>query len=63
MRKLWIASFLALAFVATLSGEPVPTKVKTHGIPLTGTVSTVDEGRKLFAVKNSAGEGDPAVSR
>ena len=56
MRKLWVALFLAPAFAATLSGEPAPTKVKTHGIPLTGTVSTVDEGRKSFAVKNSAGK-------
>ena len=42
--------------MASLSSEPLPNKVKTHGVALTGTVSAVDESRKSFAVRNSAGK-------
>ena len=56
MTKIGIASFLCLALLASLSGEPLPNRVKTHGIALTGTVSSVDESHKSFAVKNSSGK-------
>lgn len=56
MTKIGIAFFFALALVATLSSEPLPNKVKVHGIQLTGTVSVVDESRKSFAIKTSAGK-------
>ena len=54
----WIAtaSLLALALVAPLSSDPLPNKVKTHGIALTGTVTSVDESHKSFGVKNSVGK-------
>lgn len=56
MTKIRIASLLGLLLVAYLSSEPLSTKVKTHGIPLTGTVTSVDESRKSFAVKSYAGK-------
>jgi hypothetical protein len=51
-----VASVLGLALVASLSSEPLPTRVKAHGIALTGTVSSVDDSHKSFAVRNSAGK-------
>ena len=45
MRKIGIASLLAMALAVALSGAPAPNKAKTHGIALSGTVLSVDEGR------------------
>ena len=56
MKRIVVASLLALALVAPLSSDPLPNKVKTHGVALTGTVTSVDETRKSFGVKNSAGK-------
>jgi hypothetical protein len=51
-----IVSLLAMALAVSLSGAPAPNKARTHGYALSGTVSSVDEGRKSFAVKNAAGK-------
>ncbi len=56
MSKTGIASLLAMALAVALSAEPAPSKVKTHGYALSGTVSSVDESRKTFAVRNGAGK-------
>jgi hypothetical protein len=56
MTRLAIATCLALVMTALLLGEPLPNRVKAHGIALSGTVTTVDEARKSFAVRNSAGK-------
>lgn len=56
MSKIGIVSLLAMALAVSLSGAPAPNKAKTHGYALSGTVSSVDESRKSFAVKNSAGK-------
>jgi hypothetical protein len=56
MSRIGIASVLAMALAAALSGAPAPNKAKTHGIALSGTVSSVDEGRKSFVVRNAAGK-------
>lgn len=56
MSKIGIVSLLAMAVAVSLSGEPAPNKVKTHGYALSGTVSSVDEGRKSFVVRNAAGK-------
>jgi hypothetical protein len=47
-------SLLALT-LAGPAGDP-PAKPKTHGYALSGTVGSVDEARKTFVVKNSAGK-------
>jgi hypothetical protein len=54
MRRIGTASILAMAFSALLSGAPA-NKAKVHGYSLSGTVSSVDQSRKTFVVKNSAG--------
>lgn len=56
MGKVLLAFFLSLTLMAPLSGQPLPNKAKVHGYALTGTVTSVDEGRKSFVVKNSAGK-------
>jgi hypothetical protein len=56
MTKIGIVSLLAMALAASLSGAPAPNKAKTHGYALSGTVSNVDESRKSFAVRTSAGK-------
>ena len=56
MGKSLLAFFLSLALMASLSGQPLPSKAKVHGYPLSGTVTSVDEARKSFVVKNSAGK-------
>ena len=56
MSKIGIVSLLAMALAASLSGAPAPNKAKTHGYALSGTVSSIDESRKSFAVKNAAGK-------
>jgi hypothetical protein len=56
MTRTGLASFFGMVVAASLLGEPLPNKVKTHGIALTGTVSSVDESRKSFVVKNSVGK-------
>ena len=56
MGKSPLAFFLSLTLAASLSGQPVPSKAKVHGYPLSGTVTSVDESRKSFVIKNSAGK-------
>jgi hypothetical protein len=57
MTRLGIASCFGMILTASLlMSEPPTSRVKAHGIALSGTVSTVDEGRKSFAVRNSAGK-------
>jgi hypothetical protein len=56
MSRTGIASLLAMALAAALSGAPAPNKAKTHGYALSGTVSSVDESRKSFVVRNAAGK-------
>ena len=56
MCKIGIVSLLAMALAASLSGAPAPGKAKTHGYALSGTVSSVDEARKSFSVRNAAGK-------
>ena len=56
MIRLGIASCFGMVLTALLLSEPPPNRVKTHGIALSGTVSTVDESKKSFAVRNSAGK-------
>ena len=56
MTKLGIATCFGMALTALLLAAPQPNRVKTHGIALSGTVTTVDEARKSFAVRNSAGK-------
>jgi hypothetical protein len=56
MSKIGIVSLLAMALAVSLSGAPAPNKAKTHGYALSGTVSSVDEGRKSFVVRNAAGK-------
>jgi hypothetical protein len=55
MRKIGIISVLAVALTASLSGDS-PNRAKTHGYPLSGTVTSVDESRKTFVVRNPAGK-------
>ena len=56
MGKILLVCSLSLTLMASLTGEPLPNRARTHGYPLSGTVTNVDEGRKSFAVKNSAGK-------
>jgi hypothetical protein len=56
MTRLGIATCFGMVLTALLLGEPLPNRVKTHGIALSGTVTTVNETRKSFAVRNSAGK-------
>ena len=49
-----MVSVLALALAASLSADS-PNKAKTHGYSLSGTITSMDEGRKTFVVKNAAG--------
>jgi hypothetical protein len=44
-----------MVLTALLLSEPLPNRVKSHGIALSGTVTSVDEARKSFAVRNSVG--------
>jgi hypothetical protein len=60
MSKIGIVSVLAVALTAVLSGDS-PNKAKTHGYSLSGTVSSVDESRKTFVVKNAAGKDTTLV--
>lgn len=60
MSKIGIVSVLALAMAASLSSDS-PSKAKTHGYALYGTVTSVDEGRKTFVVKNFAGKATSLV--
>jgi hypothetical protein len=60
MSKIGIVSVLAVALTAALSGDS-PNKAKTHGYSLSGTVSSVDESRKTFVVKNVAGKDTTLV--
>ena len=60
MSKIGIVSVLALAMAAALSADS-PNKAKTHGYALYGTVTSVDESRKTFVVKNFAGKATSLV--
>ncbi len=55
MGKIGIVSVLAMALTAALSGDS-PNKAKIHGYSLSGTITSVDESRKSFVVKNAAGK-------
>ena len=54
MIRFGFVSLLALTLAGPASDPPA--KPKTHGYPLSGTVGSVDEARKTFVVKNSAGK-------
>ncbi len=54
MRRIGTAFGVALVLVASLSGA-APSKAKTHGFALSGTVSSVDESQKTFVVRSAAG--------
>src|SRR5438128_7416021 len=56
MARLGIATCFGMILSASLLSEPLPNRVKSHGIALSGTVMSVDETRKSFAVRNSAGK-------
>lgn len=56
MTRLGIATCFGMVLAASLLSEPLPNRVKSHGIGLSGTVTWVDEARKSFAVRNSAGK-------
>lgn len=56
MTRLGIGFCFGMVLTALLLGEPLPNRVKAHGVPLSGTVSSVDEAHKSFAVRNSAGK-------
>jgi len=56
MTRLGIAACFGMVLSVSLLGEPLPNRVKSHGIALSGTVTSVDETRKSFAVRNSAGK-------
>ena len=56
MTRLGIATCFGMVLTALLLCEPLPNRVKSHGIALSGTVTSVDETRKSFAVRNSAGK-------
>jgi hypothetical protein len=56
MSRIGMASLLAMVLAAALSGAPAPNKAKTHGYALSGTVSSIDESRKSFVVRNAAGK-------
>jgi hypothetical protein len=58
MSKIGIVSVLAMALTAALSGD---SPAKTHGYALSGTIASVDEGRKTFVVKNAAGKDTSLV--
>jgi len=60
MGKVGIVSVLAMALMAALSGDP-PNKAKTHGYSLSGAITSVDESRKTFVVKNAAGKDTTLV--
>lgn len=60
MSKIGIVSVLAVALTASLSGNS-PSKAKTHGYALSGTIASVDESRKIFVVKNAAGKDTTLV--
>jgi len=60
MTKSGIISLLAIVLAASVFGDS-PSKAKTHGYALTGTISAVDETRKTFVVKGSGGK-DTALS-
>ncbi|HEV8117906.1 MAG TPA: hypothetical protein VGQ32_05235 [Thermoanaerobaculia bacterium] len=54
MIRFGFVSLLALTLAGPASDPPA--KPKTHGYALSGTVGSVDEARKTFVVKNSAGK-------
>lgn len=56
MSKLGIGFCFGMVLTALLLSEPLPNRVKTHGIALSGTVASVDETKKSFAVRSSAGK-------
>jgi hypothetical protein len=60
MSRIGLVSILAVALAASLSGDS-PSKAKTHGYALTGTVASVDESHKTFVVKNASGKGTTLV--
>jgi hypothetical protein len=54
MRKAGLVSLLAIGLTA-LAPDP-PSKSKTHGYALSGTIAGIDEAHKTFVVKNEAGK-------
>lgn len=59
MTKVGIVSLLAIALTAA-SSDP-PSKAKTHGYALSGTVTGVEEARKTFTVKSATGKSTSLV--
>ena len=60
MSRIGIVSLLAVALAAPLSADS-PSRAKTHGYALSGTIASVDEGRKIFVVRNAAGKSTTLV--
>ena len=59
MTKIGVVSLLALALTAA-SPDP-PSKPRTHRYALSGTITSVDEARKTFAVKGASGKNTTLV--
>jgi hypothetical protein len=60
MRKIATVGLMAGTMLVSLSGAG-PSRVKAHGIALSGTVSSVDFAAKAFAVRDSAGKNTSLV--
>jgi len=60
MWKIGTVCLVTGTLLAALSGAS-PSRVKTHGIALSGTVSSVDFAAKAFVVRDSAGKSTSLV--
>ncbi|MGH9316721.1 MAG: hypothetical protein ACRD1P_06420 [Thermoanaerobaculia bacterium] len=60
MRKIGTACLVAGALLVSLSGAS-PSHVKTHGIALSGTVSSLDYAARTFVIRDSAGKDTSLV--
>lgn len=55
MRRIGIFSLLAMVLSTALPAAS-PSKARVHGYPLSGTVTSVDQSQKTFAVRSSTGK-------
>ncbi len=60
MRKIGTACLVAGTLLISFSGAS-PSHVKTHGVALSGTVSTMNFAAKTFVVRDSAGRDTSLV--